>query len=53
MRRVPMPKTKLPQKPTLDADLVPKVLKASRELREPGARQRDSAHRNLLRDAAC
>ena len=28
MRRVPMPKTKLPQRPTLDTELVPKVLKA-------------------------
>jgi integrase len=28
MRRVPMPKTKLPQRPTLDTELVPNVLKA-------------------------
>ncbi len=40
MRRVPMPKTKLPQKPTLDADLVPKVLKAVENSENP---ERDSA----------
>jgi len=40
MRRVPMPKTKLPQKPTLDQDLVPTVLKAIEESENP---VRDSA----------
>jgi integrase len=40
MRRVPMPKTKLPQKPTLDTDLVPKVLTAVNSSQNP---ERDSA----------
>ncbi len=40
MRRVPMPKTKLPQKPTLETDLVPKVLKAVENSENP---ERDSA----------